>query len=157
MISALKELAMDSQPLSTGLPSAQRSLTPFLIMKASSDGHLRKFDVGIVEDAFRAALTAHSARLDTAEGCFRSGKRKTVDADHSRFQPFRRLAGATGIPGEDIGGKAHFRGIGALEDIIGVRELRDGRDGTEILLGKRLCIVRQAGNNRRLEEEAGVH
>lgn len=58
MISALNELAIDSQPLSTGFirPEAFNSVLDHVL--TTSDDHLGQLDVGIIRNALDATFSA---------------------------------------------------------------------------------------------------
>src|SRR5260221_5028352 len=91
MISAVKALPMEHQPLIVGLPSAHSDLSLLAII---SENNLGKFDVEVIANALDAAFTPHAREVGAPERRFGRGERKGVDRDHARFQFRHRAAGA---------------------------------------------------------------
>src|SRR6516225_4153799 len=83
MISAVKALPIEHQPLIVGFPWDQSCLSLFRII---SEHHLRQFHIEIVADTLYAAFASHSRKVRAAEGSFRSGESKGVDAHHSGLE-----------------------------------------------------------------------
>src|SRR5271157_729507 len=83
MISAVKALPIEHQPLIVGFPWNQSCLSLFGII---SEQHLRQFHVEIVADPLDAAFASHSRKVRSSEGSFRSRESEGVDAHHSGLQ-----------------------------------------------------------------------
>src|ERR1700679_816419 len=83
MISAVKALPIEPQPLIVGLPCDQSCLSLFGVM---SEHYLRQFHIEIVADALDAAFASHARKVGAAEWSFRSREREGVDAHHSGLQ-----------------------------------------------------------------------
>src|SRR5947209_4511530 len=113
MISATKGLAVESQPLITGLPAAQAARMPFGTMACSSDYDLGQLDVQIVEHAFKAALPAHAARFYAAERRLGSRQGEAVHPDHASLDTRDRLADPLGIARKHVGRQTVLVVIGA--------------------------------------------
>src|SRR5712691_10013313 len=149
MISAVKALPIEHQPLIVGLPWDQSCLSLFGVI---SEHHLCQFHIETVADALDAAFASHARKVRAAKGSFRGRESEAVDAHHSGLQLRDRSPRPGRRTRDRIGRKAHYAGVGALDRFVVGPESRDCCNWSEVLLRHDLHGVGDVGQHGRLEE-----
>src|ERR1700712_4965254 len=93
--------------------------------------HAEIFDLDIIVDAVAAALAAHAAFLDAAEGGDFGGNEAGVDADHARLHRLTHAPGAREIAGVEIAREADFGIVGHRERFFLGVEVEERGEGAE--------------------------
>jgi hypothetical protein len=111
-------------------------------------------DLAVGIDGRCGIFPAEAGGLDAAEGHARGRQVVGVDPAGAGLQSRDCAMGAGQIGGEDAGGEAELRSVGAGDHLVLVLEIEHRHDGAEDLLARDGHVVGHAGEDRRFHEEA---
>src|SRR3546814_741603 len=109
----------------------------------------------LAETEFRK-LAPEARSLDAAEGQMRRRPGGLIDEDHAAFDPFGERLAMRDIVGKDGGAEPVWRIVRKSDRRLFVLDDEEGGDRTEQFLAVDGIVVRDIGQNGRLEIEAGA-
>src|SRR5688572_25747304 len=110
-------------------------------------------DLEVFLDSVLGAFAAQARLLHAAEGRDLGREDSAVDADHAGLHRFRNTENAADVAAVEVSSEPEFGVVDHRDRFRVGLEAKQRRNGTERLFARHLHCLRDAGENRRLEEK----
>src|SRR5206468_4506929 len=111
-----------------------------------------RLGLGVGEEPFLAQLSSEPALLDASEGRRRIELVVRIDPDRPGAQGLRRAVRLLDVARPDTGAQSVERIVRLFEDLVEALEADHRKNRAEDLLARDLHLIRDAVENRRLDE-----